>query len=285
MTVARPVSGLGVGFIKRTRKAGDVVVTRDLPAVRHLAVSLATQAGRLQVDQRPLVTEIQTKAHANDLVSQVDFASERLIVDAIKEAFPGDSILGEEGSDITGESGWRWVIDPLDGTLNYLTGAGPWSVSIALQHQQQTVLGVVHDPALGETFTAIAGEGAELNNRPIHVTTTVALAESIIGFSFNPSLATRRRLGPLLAELLPIIGDIRRIPSALGLSYLAAGRFHGSFILNTKPWDIAASEMIAREAGAMCSSAGSDVHDMAAFAGPTLLNGLVTVMIKHVPQP
>jgi len=262
-------------------KAGDIDVTRDLAAVLDLVVSLARQAGRLQLDQRRLVTEIKTKAHANDLVSQVDFASEKLIVDAITAAYPDDSILGEEGSDIAGESGWQWVIDPLDGTLNYLTAAGPWSVSIALQHEQQTVLGVVHDPALGETFTATAGDGAKLNDRPIQVATTVALPESIIGFSFNPSLATRRRLGPLLADLLPNIGDIRRIPSALGLSYLAAGRFHGSFILNTKPWDIAASEMIAREAGAVGSSAGSTVHDMAAFAGPTLLDGLVTIMSRH----
>jgi myo-inositol-1(or 4)-monophosphatase len=253
-------------------------VTRDLSEVLTLVVSLATSVGRLQLDQRHQVTEIQTKAHANDLVSQVDFASEKLIVDAVIGAFPGDSILGEEGSDITGHNDWQWVVDPLDGTLNYLTGAGPWSVSIALQHQQQTVLAVVHDPAVGETFTAIAGQGAQLNNRPIHVSTDVPLAKSIIGFSFNPSLSTRQRLGPLLADLLPVIGDIRRVPSALGLSYLAAGRFDGSFILNTKPWDIAASEMIAREAGARASSSSGVINEMAIFADPALLADLVGVV-------
>ena len=133
-------------------------MTRDLHDTLNLVTSLATQAGRLQVDQRHQVTGIATKTHANDLVSQVDFASEKLIVDAVIDAFPGDSILGEEGSDITGDSGWRWIIDPLDGTLNYLTGAGPWSVSIALQHGQQTVLAVVHDPAAGETISALLDE-------------------------------------------------------------------------------------------------------------------------------
>ncbi len=253
-------------------------MTRDLQETLNLAISLATQVGRHQLDQRHQVTGIQTKAHANDLVSQVDFASEKLIVDAVVDAFPGDSILGEEGSDITGHNGWQWIIDPLDGTLNYLTGAGPWSVSIALQHQQRTVLGVVHDPALGETFAALAGGGATLNGRAIHVTTAVPLATSIIGFSYNPSLATRRRLGPLLADLLPVIGDIRRIPAALGLTYLAAGRFDGSIILNTKPWDIAASEMIAREAGAKLSSPSAAINEMAIFADPALLNQLITVV-------
>ena len=251
---------------------------RDLSAVLDLVVSLATDVGRLQLDQRHQVTDIQTKAHANDLVSQVDFASEKLIVDAVIDAFPGDSILGEEGSDITGHNGWQWVVDPLDGTLNYLTGAGPWSVSIALQHEQHTVLGLVHDPAVGETFTAIAGEGAMLNDRSIHVSANVALAESIVGLSYNPSLPTKRRLGPLLADLLPVIGDIRRIPAALGLSYLAAGRFNGSLILNTKPWDIAASEMIAREAGAQVSSPSASITEMAIFAGPMLLDDLVTAV-------
>src|SRR6478752_5290767 len=132
-------------------------MTRDLQQALNLARSLASDVGTLQLNQRHQVTDIQTKTHANDLVSQVDLASEKHIVDGIIAAFPGDSILAEEGSDITGRSGWRWVIDPLDGTLNYLTAAGPWSVSIALQHEQQTVLAVVHDPALGETFTALAG--------------------------------------------------------------------------------------------------------------------------------
>ncbi len=253
-------------------------MTRDLQNTLDLAISLSSEVGKWQLNQRDHVTEIQTKAHANDLVSRVDFASEKTIVEGIIAAFPDDSILAEEGSDITGSSGWRWVIDPLDGTLNYLTGAGPWSVSIALQHEGRTVLAVVHDPAVGETFSALADGGAMLNERSIHVSTTTTLGKSIIGLSFNPSLTTKRRLGLLLADLLPVIGDIRRIPSALGLSYLAAGRFDGSLILNTKPWDIAASEMIAREAGAKVSSESLAINESALFAGPALLDELVSAI-------
>jgi len=256
-------------------------VTRDLSAVLEVVVALATQVGRLQVVQRDHVRDIRTKAHANDLVSEVDFSSEKMIVDAIRDAFPDDGIVGEEGSDVTGRSGWGWIIDPLDGTRNYLTGAGPWSVSIALQHGERTVLGVVHDPAVNETFSALAGAGAVLNGRRIHVSNTGRLAEGIIGFSFVPSLVTKRRLAPLLAEVLPVSGDIRRVPAALGLSYLAAGRFDGSFILDTRPWDIAASEMIAREAGAEVSSPGSGITESAVYAGPALLAQLAAILARH----
>ena len=258
-----------------------MVVTRDLAAALELVVALAARVGRLQVDRRDHVTDIRTKAHANDLVSEIDFASEKIIVDTITDAFPDDSIIAEEGSEVSGSSGWGWVIDPLDGTRNYLTGAGPWSVSVALRRAQQTVLGVVHDPALDETFSAATGAGALLNGRPIHVSDTGLLASSIIGFSFVPSLATKRRLAPLLAEVLPASGDIRRVPAALGLSYLAAGRFDGSFILDTRPWDVAAAEMIAREAGAEVSSPGSAITESAVYAGPELLPQLATILARH----
>lgn len=206
------------------------------------------------------------RVYANDLVSQVDFASEKLIVDTITDAYPGDSTFAEEGSDIAGVSGWHWLIDPLDGTLNYLPGAG-WSASIALQYQQQTVLAIVHDPAVRETFSAMIGRGARLNVRTMRVRPATVLAGSIVGLSYIPSLATKRRLGPILAELCPITDDIRRIPCALGLSHLADGRFDGSPILNTKPWDIAASEMIAREAGAMLSSPSAAINEMSVLPG------------------
>lgn len=269
---------------ERDRIVEDVnedAVTRDLSAVLDLVADLASQVGQLQLGQRAQVSDIRTKADANDLVSEVDFASEKMIVDAITDAFPGDAIIAEEGSDISGSSGWGWVIDPLDGTRNYLTAAGPWSVSIALQQAGRTVLGLVHDPALGETFSAVAGAGASLNGRPIRVSTAGRLSESIIGFSFVPSPATKRRVGQLIAEVLPVSGDIRRVPAALGLSYLAAGRFDGSFILNTRPWDVAAAELIAREAGAEVSYPGSGITESAVYAGPALLTELAAMLARH----
>ena len=113
-----------------------------------------------------------TKAHANDLVSDVDHASERLIVDGLRAAGPTDGVLAEEGGSAPAEHGWRWVIDPLDGTRNYLTAAGPWSVCLALQFADVTQVAVVHDPAAGETFSAVRGAGATLDAEPIAVSAT-----------------------------------------------------------------------------------------------------------------
>ena len=131
----------------------------DLHAVVAEVVAIAERAGRLQVQRRPSLVVKGTKAHVNDLVSDVDLASEQLIGDALAALWPDDGILGEEGHDTAGTSGRRWVVDPLDGTRNYVTATGPWSVSIALYDGDRPVAAVVHDPAAGETFTAVAGAG------------------------------------------------------------------------------------------------------------------------------
>jgi myo-inositol-1(or 4)-monophosphatase len=236
---------------------------RDLEAARELATELAVAAGRLQLDRRHSVVVGARKAHANDLVSDVDLASERLIVDGLSAAWGDDGILAEEGSSSPGTSGWRWVIDPLDGTRNYLTGAGPWSVSIALQDGTTTRAAVVHDPVAGETFSAVAGAGAVLGREPVEVSTTARLEEALVGLSFNPSPETKRCMGHVLAALLPGIGDIRRIPAALDLAYVAAGRLDAGLMVDTQSWDVAAGLLIAGEAGAV-------VEEMPG-AGPALV--------------
>src|SRR4029077_153433 len=152
----------------------------DLSAALATAQGLAREAGRLQMRERATVTVHGSKAHANDLVSDVDLASERLIVDALQAAFPADGLLAEEGSNSVGTSGRRWIVDPLDGTRNYLTGAGPWSVCIALQDGSDTVVAVVHDPGAQETFTAVRGAGAELNGEPLRASDCSRLAEAIV---------------------------------------------------------------------------------------------------------
>jgi myo-inositol-1(or 4)-monophosphatase len=226
-------------------------VSRDLDAVRSLAVDLAAAAGRLQVERRGSVVAGGTKAHANDLVSDVDLASERLIVDGVSAAWPDDGILAEEGSSTPGTSAWRWVIDPLDGTRNYLTGAGPWSVSIALQEGSTTRVAVVHDPVAGESFSAVAGAGALLGTGPLRVSATSRLEEALVGLSFNPSPATKRRMAGILAVLLPSVGDVRRIPAAIDLVSVAAGRLDAALVVDTQLWDVAAGLLIAAEAGAV----------------------------------
>jgi myo-inositol-1(or 4)-monophosphatase len=230
---------------------GDPVAT-DLRKAHDLAVSLARDAGELQVRERPGVVVRAVKAHANDLVSDVDLASEALILDGLRAAFPDDGVLGEEGGGVAGTSGRRWVVDPLDGTRNYLSASGPWSVSIALQDgpaDDDLAVAVVHDPALRETFSAISGEGAFLDGAPVSASDRDRLDEALAGLSFDPSPSTKKTMAATIAALLPAVGDIRRIPAALHLSYLACGRLDCGILSGAKLWDVAAGLLLAREAG------------------------------------
>jgi len=143
---------------------------RDLAAARELVAGLAVRAGRLQVERRDTLRVGAPKAHANDVVSDVDIASERLIVDALRAEWPDDAVQAEEGHGRGGTSGWKWVVDPLDGTRNYISRTGPWSVCIALYQGDQARVAVVHDPAADETFSAVDGGGARLGDRPLSVT-------------------------------------------------------------------------------------------------------------------
>ncbi|HWS36367.1 MAG TPA: inositol monophosphatase family protein [Actinoplanes sp.] len=224
-------------------------MTRDLLTARDLAADLAVRAGRLQLERRDTLQVGAPKAHANDVVSDVDVASERLIVDGIHAAWPDDEMQAEEGNGCGGTSGWSWIIDPLDGTRNYISRTGPWSVCIALYQGDQPRMAVVHDPAAGETFTAIDGGGAFLNGEPITASGGPPLAKALIGVSFQPNVTTKARVGRALSELLPLCGDIRRVPAAINLVYQASGRLDGGLAFDTFLWDIAAGALIAREAG------------------------------------
>jgi myo-inositol-1(or 4)-monophosphatase len=250
---------------------------RDLAGARDLAIDLAVAAGRLQVERRGAVV-VGTKAHANDLVSDVDLASEKLIVEGVTAAWPGDGILAEEGSSAHDATGWRWVIDPLDGTRNYLTGAGPWSVCIALQEGTTTRVAVVHDPVAGETFSAVAGAGARLGREPLEVPSATRLEESLVGLSFNPSPGTKRRMADLIAGLLPGIGDVRRVPAALDLAYVAAGRFDAALMVDTRLWDVAAGLLLATEAGAAVDEVPGAGPDVLLATTPALRPGLVRLI-------
>ena len=224
----------------------------DLHEAHDLAIGLARVAGALQVRERAGVTTHAVKAHANDLVSHVDLASEALIVDGLRAAFPDDGVLGEEGGGVPGTSGRRWIVDPLDGTRNYLSGSGPWSVCIALQDgpgDHDLALAVVHDPVVGETFSTISGEGVFLDGAPVTASDRADLHKALAGLSFDPSSATKQLMADVIAALLPEVGDIRRLPAALDLAYLACGRLDCAVLAGTKLWDVAAGLLLAREAG------------------------------------
>lgn len=218
-----------------------------------LAAALAEAAGTALLDGLGATrTTVTTKSSATDMVSEMDEAAERLIVERLRAERPDDAILGEEGSSHPGTSGVRWVIDPLDGTTNYLYQYPVWAVSVAAERHGETVAGAVHDAIHGETFRAVRGGGATCNGQPLHVNTGAEMATALVatGFSYDP--ARRRRQGAALAAILDKVRDVRRGgAAALDLCWLAAGRLDLYYEAGLHPWDWAAAALIASEAGAV----------------------------------
>ena len=223
-------------------------------ALLDLAVGLARQASALLLEaQRHPTSGIDTKTSVNDMVSDADRASEALIVSGILAARPDDAILAEEGASRPGTSGVRWVIDPLDGTTNYLYGIPAWVVSIAAEVDGVVEVGVVADPSHGEIYTAVRGEGrAWRNDVPVVVSGATVLATSLIGTGFAYRSARRGEQAAALHRILPAVRDVRRLgAAALDLCLVACGRLDGYFETGLQPWDMAAGALIATEAGAV----------------------------------
>ncbi len=219
-----------------------------------LALDLAGQASALLVDalRRPS-TGIDTKSSVNDMVTDADRASEALIVAGILASRPDDAILAEEGASRPGTSGVRWVIDPLDGTTNYMYGLPAWAVSIAAEVDGVVEVGVVADPSHGEVYSAVRSEGgARCNGLPIAVSGATVLATSLIGTGFAYKAERRGEQARALPGLLPAVRDVRRLgAAALDLCLVACGRLDGYFETGLQPWDRAAGELIATMAGAV----------------------------------
>lgn len=245
-----------------------------------LAVRAATAAGALLLAGAGAVHDVTTKSSATDPVSEADRASEELLVRELTAARPDDGLLGEEGARVEGTTGLRWVVDPLDGTVNYLYGLGTWSVSVACEARVddgwEAVVGVVHDPTAGETFRACRGRGAWLGDRRLAVNDPVSLDRALISTGFAYGAATRARQAQVVARLLPRVRDLRRLGSAaLDLCLVAAGRVDGYFEETAARWDWAAGALIAREAGATVTRLpGCDADTSAIAAGPALYGPL-----------
>jgi myo-inositol-1(or 4)-monophosphatase len=214
--------------------------------------SLAVEAGNVLLAERAgIESSVRTKANVNDLVSAADFASERLIVERLHALRPHDSILSEEGTEVAGTNDFRWVIDPLDGTRNYIDGCGPFAVSIGLERHGEPVLGVIRDPLGEATYSAVEGRGAWRNGQSLAASTRERLDESLIGFSLLPSADGLRVVADVLSELVPHIGDFRRLGSAVTqLALVSAGALDATVSMGVKRWDVSAGIVIAREAGA-----------------------------------
>ena len=216
-----------------------------------LAISTAQAAGDFARGGRETALDVQTKSSSVDVVTVMDTATETLITQAILAARPGDAILGEEGAAVVGTSGVRWIVDPIDGTVNYLYRIPAWSVSIAAELDGRMVAGVVYNPVLRETFSATLGGGAFCNGARLACSTETDLAQTLLATGFGYDSGRRARQGALVAQVLPHVRDIRRFGSAaLDLCAVAAGRVDAYFERGLNPWDMAAGVLIAREAGA-----------------------------------
>ncbi|QSI48738.1 inositol monophosphatase family protein [Thermobispora bispora] len=217
-----------------------------------LAVSIAAEAGEMLLAERPARPKVlATKSSPTDVVTELDQAAEKLIRTRIREARPYDSILGEEGGDTPGEGGVRWVVDPIDGTVNFLYGLPDWAVSIAVEVDGTVVAGAVHNVPRGEMFTATLGGGAWLGDERLHCSTGVPLGQALVATGFGYAAERRRVQAEVLAKVLPHVRDIRRGGScAIDLCSVAAGRVDAYYERGTNYWDFAAAALIASEAGA-----------------------------------
>lgn len=223
-----------------------------------IARSTALAAGELIVRRRSEGVEVAaSKSSSVDIVTHTDRESEALIRAMLAEARPDDGFFGEESDATESTSGLHWIVDPIDGTVNFLYGIPHYAVSIGVVEGSpdpltwRALAGCVVNPATAEVFTAAEGGGAFLNGKPIRVAPAVSLEQALIGTGFAYDSGMRGRQGAVIAQLLPLVRDIRRGGTAsLDLCYVAAGRLNAYFERTLSPWDHAAGALIAREAGA-----------------------------------
>jgi myo-inositol-1(or 4)-monophosphatase len=243
-----------------------------------LARAVADRAADLLVDGLSRARSVvATKISSTDLVTEVDRAAERLIVDAILRSRPDDAIVGEEGTDRPGTSGVRWIIDPIDGTTNYLYGHAGFAVSIAAAVGDRSVVGVVVDPLHGDEFAARLGGGATRNGRPISASTEDRLGHALVATGFGYDPARRRHQAEVLAHVLPAVRDLRRVGAAsVDLCSVACGRVDAYYERGLQPWDHAAGALVASEAGARVGDlvGGPASGELTLAAAPALFEPL-----------
>ncbi len=217
-----------------------------------VAVDAALEAGKFLIANVGKIKSIERKGgQETNLVTEVDKKAEQIIIGRIKEKYPDHDFLGEESGSAKITSDYRWIIDPLDGTINYTHGVPVICVSIALEHNGEIEVGVVYDPNLNELFTAEKGKGARLNNQKIQVSKTTRLIESLIvtGFPYD----IRDNPDPVLSHFRNFLTEAQALrrpgSAAMDLCYVSAGRFDGFWEGLLNPWDMAAGVLMVTEAG------------------------------------
>ncbi|WP_199424217.1 inositol monophosphatase family protein [Actinotalea solisilvae] len=269
---------------------------QDLPAdelarLGALAERLAREAGALVRDGRPRRVDVAaTKTSPIDVVTAMDLASEALLRRVLHEERPDDGILGEEEGHAAGTTGVTWVVDPIDGTVNYLYGIPAYAVSVAavtgppVPGEWTVQAACVHAVADGRTWTAVRGGGAFLDGERLAVNPPAPLAASLVGTGFGYTVERRRAQGRVVAALLPRVRDIRRIGSAaMDLCTLANGGLDAYFERGLAPWDLAAASLVAQEAGAVVTGLrGAAAGTAMTVAGPAATVATLVALLEEL---
>jgi myo-inositol-1(or 4)-monophosphatase len=262
-------------------------VAAETQSILELAERLARGAGAIQRERYEGELEIRTKSASIDLVTDVDHACEKLIVDALQSQRGNDAIVAEEGSgDDHPDAEWRWIIDPLDGTVNYAHGYPRFCVSIGVEHHGVQTVGVVYDPLLDEMFSAVRGEGATCNGHAIAVTPEKDLGRAMLatGFAYDIHRTADDNIDHF-ASFAKSVRALRRDGSAaLNLCYVACGRFDGFWELKLHPWDVAAGIVIVEEAGGRTSDfsgAGSCSSGHKVVASNSHIHDAMLEILRH----
>ena len=249
----------------------------ELDHLHSLAVDLARQAAEVHV--RRETGDVASKSTSTDPVSEVDREAERLIVAGILDSRPNDSILGEEDTSIQGTSGVRWVIDPLDGTVNYLYKFPSHAVSIGIDFNDVPVVGVVYDTALNELHSAQVGKNSAKNDQEIRVSSCSDLSLALLGTGFAYQPSVRSSQAKVLVELIPQVRDMRHSGScAVDLCSVASGRLDAFFETGVHWWDVAAGIQIIRSAGGIATYEAAKKRIIA--SGPNLWKQLNSAVNK-----
>lgn len=256
-----------------------------------IARTTAIEASELAQRRRDAGVEVaDRKSSVTDIVTAADREVEQLVRDRIRAARPDDGILGEEGTSLEGTSGITWVVDPIDGTVNYLYGVGDYAVSIAAVEGPTSLdelrpsnwsglAAAISAPRTGRLFTAIKGEGAMLNGEPIRPSAPESLQETLVATGFGYAEDRRKRQGEVVAKLLPKVRDIRRMgAAAVDIASCAAGVVDAYYERGVRPWDVAAGLLIAKEAG--CTVFVSNDHEdlFAAVSAPSVAEEFIDLL-------
>jgi myo-inositol-1(or 4)-monophosphatase len=247
----------------------------DAMQLLELAVRLVREAGELaRTGRRRALSGIGSKSTPTDIVTELDRATERLVSEGLRAARPEDEILGEESGLSAGSSGVRWVLDPIDGTVNYVYGIPQYAVSLAAQIDGRTVAGVVRNPESGEEWTAVRGGGAWRAGERLSGSAVSTLDQALVGTGFAYDARVRAEQAVVAAALLPRVRDIRRLGAAsLDLCFTAEARLDAYYERGLHLWDLAAGGLIAEEAGLLVTGlTGDPAGEAMTVAAPPALH-------------